>query len=175
MKKITNSFLPKLVCRKFKAGDVVQIADIHDASRRLELSASRLEEAFLPFTVAAERENFYNYTVLVAERASTIKGFIAYSNDEIAWLYVDPTKHSTGVGANLVAEALKSMASLVTVEVLVGNTSARGFYERLGFVLSDTDHGVMPGNEEFEVSVWTLTLNQNLVSAKAQGNMAAPS
>lgn len=47
--------------RPYISSDYNYICDIHDAARKMELSLASLDVAFLPFSLAAERENFFDY------------------------------------------------------------------------------------------------------------------
>lgn len=151
-------------CRPFAQADYASLARIHDAARKLELVAAGLEKAFLPFSVAAEREQLFDYDIILAEKNDEVEGFVAYESGELAWLYVDPVKQGLGVGTLLTEYAIKHAGPTVTVEVLVGNLRARQLYERLGFVLQGTESGRMPGNEDFQVTAWILALNRGEAS-----------
>ena len=60
-------------------------------ARKIELKLAGLVKAFLPLKVAAEREGLFDYPGLfVAEKGSEVVGFAACTEDELAWLYVDP-------------------------------------------------------------------------------------
>lgn len=130
----------------------------HDPARMQELSAAGLEKAFLPLSIAAFREALFTYQIHVAELDDQTVGFVAFTEDELAWLYVRPDCQGKGVGTALAKFALVHMApGPKTVEVLVGNHRARALYRSLGFTQEETLHGHMPGNETFPVSVWQLT------------------
>lgn len=146
--------------RRFEQRDFASVARVHDAARKLELVAAGLEQAFLPFTVAAERERLFDYDITVAEKDGVIDGFVAYQQDELAWLYVEPSKQGLGIGTRLTEHAIQQAGPKFTVEVLVGNLRARQLYERLGFLLQGTESGRMPGNEDFQVTAWILVLNR---------------
>lgn len=86
-------------------------------------------------------------------------GFVAFSQEELAWLYVRPDCQRRGVGRALAVFALENMASgKKSVEVLAGNEPARVLYRNLGFTKEKLLHRHMPGNEEFEVSAWQMTM-----------------
>ena len=133
------------------------IQTVHDAARRQELSLAGLEAAFLPLSVAAEREDLFAYTIYVALEGNEAVGFVAYTEEELAWLYVHPRFQRRGIGRELARFALERMGSgAKSVEVLVGNEPARKLYRSLGFVKEEMLHGHMPGNEDYEVSVWQM-------------------
>lgn len=145
--------------RPYQPEDWQAIAAIHDAARREELALAGLDVAFVPLAVAAEREGLFDDDVAVAEADGRVAGFVAYTSEELAWLYVDPACRRLGVGRALAEYALcRRGRELMTVEVLVGNTPARALYESLGFRVEETLSGVMPGNEAFTVSVWSMRL-----------------
>ena len=133
------------------------IQTVHDAARMQELSLAGLEAAFLPLSVAAEREDLFAYTIYVALEGNEAVGFVAYTEEELAWLYVHPRFQRRGIGRELARFALERMESGdKSVEVLVGNEPARKLYRSLGFVKEEMLHGHMPGNEDYEVSVWQM-------------------
>lgn len=140
--------------RPYAPSDWARIQAIHDAARRIELSLAALSDAFLPLSVAAEREGLFDYTVRVAVRQDVVVGFVAYSDDELAWLYVDPAAMRQGVGSRLVRDVLeRTTVRLLHLEVLKGNAPACALYGAMGFHVTETAYGHMPGNEAFPVCV----------------------
>ena len=143
--------------REYRPTDWERIADIHDRARKAELALAGLEEAFLPLEIAAEREALFEYPGLfVAEEAGTVVGFTACTEEELAWLYVDPDLFRRGIGRALTEFVLERYPSVCSIEALVGNEPARRLYESAGFSLTGIGHGWMPGNESFRVSVYIL-------------------
>lgn len=133
------------------------ICRIHDAARRVELALASLEEAFLPLELVAESEGLFEYKHLdVALVEGRVAGFCAYSEEEMAWLYVAPEMQRRGIGRRLVAHALDTERQLYYVEALYGNEPARRLYESFGFELREILSGKMPGNERFEVRVYSM-------------------
>lgn len=143
--------------RKYHEPDWTRICEIHDLARLDELKGAGLVDAFLPLTIAAERENLFSYNLLVAEMDDGVVGFIAFDDDEIAWLYVDPQCYRKGVGKALVKAAIDSNTEPYFIEVLVGNDTALNFYKSCGFQEIGKASGQMPGNEKFEVTVHELS------------------
>lgn len=143
--------------RPYTQTDWPRIAAIHDAARAMELHLADLDGAFLPLSVAAQREGLFDYTILVA-LAPEVVGFVAFTPEELAWLYVDPACHRQGIGRALARAALEQMGPKpLTVEVLSGNLPALSLYRSLGFTQEEVVHGHMPGNEAFPVTVHCLT------------------
>lgn len=140
-----------ILIRPYEARDWPAIEAIHDAARMQELTLAHLAEAFIPLKQAAVSEGLFDYTVAVAERDGKVVGFVAYTPEELAWLYVAPGCMRQGIGT-----ALERRDGPMTLEVLVGNEPARRLYERCGFRLTDTVTGRMPGNEQFRVTVWCM-------------------
>ncbi|MDE5696200.1 MAG: GNAT family N-acetyltransferase [Lachnospiraceae bacterium] len=123
----------------------------------MELSLASLDEAFLPFFLAAERENFFDYPHIdVAVINDVVVAFSAYTDDELAWLYVSPDMMRKGIGRKLVKRALDIEPGINHIEVLYGNEPARRLYESVGFYVQKTEEGVMPGNESYPVKVYSL-------------------
>ena len=134
------------------------LQNIHDPARMQELTFAGLQDAFLPLTIAAEREDLFDYQLYVAVEEETAVGFVAFTEDELAWLYVRPDHQRKGIGRTLAEFALEKMtAEEKSVEVLFGNEPARNLYRSLGFTNETIVHGVMPGNETFSVTVWQMT------------------
>lgn len=148
-----------IVIRGYCREDWPRLQAIHDAARQNELRLAGLEEAFLPLAIAAESEGLFDYTVRVALLDGTAAGFSAFTEGELAWLYVDPARSRRGIGTRLVQDALEHTGRPVTVEVLTGNEPARRLYERCGFRLIETVSGRMPGNETFPVTCHVLQLD----------------
>lgn len=143
--------------RPYEERDWPAIQEAHDLARRGELRLAGLDDAFLPLEIAALREGLFDYLVDVAEADGRVVGFIACSEDELAWLYVHPDVQRRGVGAALCRHALARRGNApMELEVLVGNEPARALYQRLGFAVTGTVSGVMPGNERFPVRVWCM-------------------
>ena len=143
--------------------DWEDIQRIHDAGRRNELKLAGLEDAFLPLSVAAEREGLFDYPgIFVAEEDGTAVGFAACTVGELAWLYVDPDRARRGIGRRLCEYSLERFPEIRYIEALVRNKPARALYETLGFELTGTESGKMPGNEDFSVEV-------NLLERKIDG------
>ena len=143
-----------LVIRPYRPEDFPGIERVHDRARRVELRYAGLEDAFLPLRIAAEREDLFAYPGLfVAELGGEIAGFAACTQEELAWLYVDPAHFRKGVGRALAEHALQRFPGIRRIEVLSGNAPAKALYARLGFVTAATERGRMPGNEAFSVQV----------------------
>lgn len=143
--------------RPYQAADYNEICVIHDAARKIELSLASLEDAFLPFSVASEREDFFEYPYIdVAILDGRIVGFCAYTEEELAWLYVSTNKMRQKIGSALVEKALRKAPDINAIEVLVGNEPAKKLYESFGFSVRNIAGGVMPGNESFPVRVYCM-------------------
>lgn len=133
------------------------LCKIHDEARKEELARASLSDAFLPLERIAEKEGLFAYKHIdVALCGGQPVGFCAYSEDELAWLYVLPSAQRRGIGRMLSERALAREAGIHTVEVLCGNEPAIKLYKSLGFVVSQTLCGRMPGNEKFTVKVHVM-------------------
>ena len=149
---------PCIRIRPYRNADYPRLCAIHDAARRNELALAGLSDAFLPLEVAAGREGLFDYALRVAELDGQAAGFAAFTDDELAWLYVAPTLARRGVGRALVEHALAEMGRPVSIEVLAGNAPALALYESCGFCRAETLTGKMPANEDFSVTVHVLEL-----------------
>lgn len=83
--------------RPYAPADWPRIEAVHDAARKIELHQAGLDGAFLPLSIAAQREGLFDYTILVAQDTE-VTGFVAFTQEELAWLYVDPARHRRGIG-----------------------------------------------------------------------------
>ena len=146
-----------VVIRPYISTDYGDVSRIHDAARKLELSFAGLDEAFLPFSVAAEREDFFAYPHIdVAVLNDRVVGFSAYTGEELAWLYVSADQLRKKIGSALVQNALCVEPDLCEIEVLLGNEPAKRLYEKFDFRIERIAKGVMPGNESFPVEVYCM-------------------
>ncbi len=119
--------------RPFIQKDFQRLCQIHDPARQEELDLANLSEAFIPLSIAADREGLFDYQILVAEMEGFVVGFVAFTDDELAWLYVDREYSRLGIGTSLVNVVLKKMHEPISIEVLNGNTPALNFYQKFGF------------------------------------------
>jgi ribosomal protein S18 acetylase RimI-like enzyme len=146
--------MANIIIRDYKQQDWSRIEEIHDCARKIELHLAGLDDAFVPLAQAAVNEGLFDYTVCVALINDNVVGFVAYSEDEIAWLYVAPDSMRQGVGKSLIMHVIENTTHRpLELEVLVGNNPALHLYEAMGFETTETCSGVMPGNESFEVTV----------------------
>ena len=143
--------------RKYDERFWPDICMIHDAARKIELQYASLTDAFLPLEKIADAEGLFDYThVDLALIGSRAVGFCAYSAEELAWLYIAPEHMHKGIGHKLVSHALDTEKWLYYVETLFGNEPARRLYESFGFWVKDILSGKMPGNEKFDVKVYSM-------------------
>ncbi|WP_353095149.1 GNAT family N-acetyltransferase [Tissierella praeacuta] len=146
-----------IIIRDYKQQDWSRIEEIHDSARKIELNLAGLDDAFVPLAQAAVNEGLFDYTVCVALINGNVVGFVAYSEEEIAWLYVDPDSMRQGIGKSLIMHVIENTTQRpLGLEVLVGNNPALHLYEAMGFETTETCSGVMPGNESFEVTVYCM-------------------
>ena len=107
--------------------------------------------------IAAEREALFDYPGLyVAEMDGEVVGFAACTEEELAWLYIDPDHMRQGIGRSLSRHAMDCFPGICYIEALKGNEPARSLYESMGFTVVGTEAGQMPGNEAFYVEVYIL-------------------
>ena len=143
-------------CRPYCEKDFSRICEIHDAARLDELSHSGQQDAYIPLMEAAKKEGLFDYSLVVAEKSDHTAGFAAFHPDELGWLYVDPLMYRQGIASLLVNHVVQQGKPEIYVEILQANTPALRLYQSLGFQLSKTVNGNMPGNEKFAVTVCEL-------------------
>lgn len=150
--------------RDYQESDFNKIAEIHDQARKIELEAANLLPAFKPFEMVYEVEEFFDYEIRIAvDDQDEPQGFIAYTSDEIAWLYVNPKNHGQGIGSLLLKEGMAGSEEIKFIEILEGNLNAKRFYEKHGFKLVEMASGQMPGNESFYVTCYILSNERALL------------
>jgi len=83
----------------------------------------------------------------VAERAGQILGMLAMHEDEVDRLYVAPEAQGQGIGSALLDHAKTLCPDGLRLVTLQGNTQARRFYEKRGFVAYDHGRSAPPEDE----------------------------
>lgn len=135
--------------RPYESTDWSRLCEIHDASRLDELALTVGTDAFLTLEQTADNEGLFDNKLFVAEVDNVVQGFIAYRDEELAWLYVDPRFYRKGVGRALVQHAVANSAPTMEIELLEGNTPALELYLSEGFKVIKRVEGQLVGNEEF--------------------------
>lgn len=102
---------------------------------RVWRDAVRATHAFLADADAAFYKAMVRDDVLPGHAATvatdangTVVGWSVVVGDDLACLFVDPTRHRMGIGRRLV-----EASGATTLDVNEQNAGARAFYERLGF------------------------------------------
>lgn len=142
--------------RPYSSNDWGRVCEIHDAARGDELAAAGLDAAYLTLAQTADNEGFNNFEIRVAVVGNRVMGFVAFTSEELAWLYVDPVSYGKGIGSSLIQAALRETGAPLNAEVLDGNEAAISVYKKAGFNVVGSARGRMPGNESFSVSVTKL-------------------
>lgn len=135
--------------RSYEPKDWPRLCEIHDASRLDELSLTVGADAFLSLEKTADNEGLFEGKLFVAEVDHVVQGFVAYRNEELAWLYVHPKFYRKGVGRALVHYAVADSAPTIEIELLEGNTPALELYLSEGFKVVQRIKGRLEGNEGF--------------------------
>lgn len=99
----------KLEIREYHEVDFDRLCQVHDQARKRELEAANLSEAFKSLKIAAYEEDLFSYNIYVGQKDKKVIGFVAFSDDELAWLYVDPSFQKQGVGSKLIEFSLNKM------------------------------------------------------------------
>ena len=133
--------------RPYHAADWARLCEIHDAARLDELGQTVGKDAFLTLEQTAENDGLFDNQLFVADVDQKIRGFIAYSEEELAWLYVDPPFYRRGVGRALVRHAVAQAGPDMAIEVLEGNAPALALYLSEGFTVAERVEGKLAGNE----------------------------
>ncbi|MEO1209100.1 MAG: GNAT family N-acetyltransferase [Cyanobacteria bacterium J06638_20] len=135
--------------RPYESTDWSRLCEIHDTSRLDELRLTVGKDAFLTLEQTAESEGLFENKLFVAEVDNVVQGFVAYSDEELTWLYVDPECYRKGVGRALVQHAVAHSTPVMEIELLEGNTPALELYLSEGFKVVKRVEGQLVGNEAF--------------------------
>lgn len=133
--------------RPYEAADWPRLCEIHDAARLHELEGTVGTDAFLTLEQTAENEGLFEEKLFVAEVDQGVRGFVAYGDDELTWLYVDPPFYRKGVGRALLQHAVAHAGPDLMIEVLEGNAPALALYLSEGFAVTKRVEGKLAGNE----------------------------
>ncbi|MEM7739023.1 MAG: N-acetyltransferase [Deinococcota bacterium] len=146
--------------RPYNNADWPRLCEIHDAARLDELRMTVGTDAFLTLEQTAENEGLFDDELVVAEVDGVVQGFVAYSPDELAWIYVDPSAYRQGVGRALIKHAVANAGPVMEIEVLEGNTPALELYLSEGFKVIKRVEGKLEGNEDFAATGLVLQREQ---------------
>lgn len=151
--------------RPYSPADWPRLCEIHDAARMDELRASAGTAAFLTLQETAENEGLFDARLDVLELDGAVVGFVAFSEDELTWLYVDPRRYRQGIGRALLRHALAHAGPRVRAEVLEGNEPALRLYLAEGFHIVERVEGRLEGNESFAAIGYRLERRESAKSA----------
>lgn len=135
--------------RPYESTDWSRLCEIHDTSRLDELDLTVGTDAFLTLEQTADNEGLFDHKLFVAEVNNAVQGFVAYGDEELTWLYVNPKFYRKGVGRALVQHAVTNSAPTMKIELLEGNKPALALYLSEGFKVIERVEGKLEGNEEF--------------------------
>jgi len=145
-----------ITIRTYENRDWKRLCEIHDAARMDELKGSVDLAAFLTLEETAENEGLFDDELYVALLGTEVVGFVAFSQDEINWLYIDPNHYKKGIGYALLNFALERCGDRVEVSVLSGNKPAIQLYLKIGFAIIEKKKGKLVGNEAFDAEGFIL-------------------
>lgn len=154
--------------RPYVSADWSQLCVVHDAARKDELTASGLLDAFLNLEQTAQNEGLFDGEVFVYEASGAVRGFVAYVDGELTWLYVHPSAYRSGIGRALLRHAIGACCGNMSTEVLVGNESALQLYLSEGFRILKRVDGKLTGNESFPASGYVLQRSAGRAQPLAQ-------
>jgi GNAT superfamily N-acetyltransferase len=149
-----------LQIRLYRPDDWNAITAVHDRSRLDELRVSVGVGAFLSLADTADSENLFDGEVWVGCFGETIVGFVAFAEDEVNWLYVDPEYYRRGIGRALLRHVIARCGKTVHTTVLSGNDRALQLYLGEGFRIIKTMSGRLNGNEQFPATGHILQLDK---------------
>ena len=124
--------------------DWENICRIHDNARLIELEGSASQDAFIPLKDCYKDEELFDSTIFVGVFNNITIGFVAFDENEITWLYVDPLYFQNGFGRKLLEFALKNAKKPARVTVLNNNVRAIRLYKSHGFKVVEEKKGKIP-------------------------------
>lgn len=142
----------EIILRAYRSADWPRLCAIHDAARLDELRLSVGVDAFLRLDETFQNEGLFDGTVCVAELDGAVRGFVAFGDGELTWLYVEPAFYRRGIGRALVRHAVAASGADIALELLDGNMPAQRLYESEGFSVAHRVDGKLAGNEGFAAS-----------------------
>lgn len=142
--------------RSYRETDWGDLCRIHDAARLDELRMSVGVSAFRTLAETAGSEGLFDSECAVLESKGAIVGFVAFSRDELTWLYVDPAQYRKGFGHKLLQYAIDRAGPVFKTEVLEGNDPALALYLSVGFVIKERKVGRLTGAEAFAATGFLL-------------------
>ena len=142
--------------RPYRPEDWPRLCEIHDAARLDELRLSAGEAGFLTLEQSAENEGLFAGRLDVAEVNGQVVGFVAFTHDELTWLYVAPAMYRRGIGRALLRHAIENAGETFRAELLEGNEPALRLYLSEGFHIVRHVIGRLVGNEKFPASGYVL-------------------
>ncbi len=113
------------------------------------------------YSAQQDRAQFRDYIcrkfeLWVADRGSFVLGWMALSNGQIEYLYVDPVFHRRGVGTALLHKAREANPNRLSLYTHQRNEGACAFYESNGFVPVEYGISPPPENEPDVRYEWSL-------------------
>ena len=99
-----------MLIRTYHPKDWPRLCEIHDWASLDELRRAIGEAAFFPLAQAATTEGLFDLRVDVAKINHRVEGFVAFSSDELVWLYVAPDAYRCGIGRALGKHAIAHTA-----------------------------------------------------------------
>lgn len=152
-----------MLVRRARAEEALDIAGVWIRSR-----AASAPEIPLPVHTEDEVCTWFEEVVLslreiwVGDDEGVVVAVLVLAGDWIDQFYVEPGRTGAGIGGTLVAVAKRQRPSTLNLWTFEANVRARRFYERHGFVATDSTPG---DNEEgapdvrYEWSPSTVTRN----------------
>ena len=134
----------ELRIRPYSDGDWDAVCEVHDRARPVELESLGPPKGFAGMAEVAEADRFYEGRTFVATSGDSLVGFVTIENEELTWLYVEPSLRGRGIGRALVEHVLPMLGRDAFLLCAAGNLPARRFYEECGFVLA----AEFPGSAE---------------------------
>ncbi|WP_291209223.1 GNAT family N-acetyltransferase [Hyphomonas sp.] len=152
---------PGTELRSYRDADWPDLCRIHDAARLHELRFSVGVAAFRTLEQTARPEGLFDGALIVLEEQGKVRGFVAFTREELTWLYVDPAHYRRGYGRQLLQHAIKHSGSILKTQVLEGNAPALALYVSAGFQVTERKSGSLVGVDSFPAVGLLLELRQS--------------
>jgi ribosomal protein S18 acetylase RimI-like enzyme len=135
------SAMPHFNIRPAREHDAIAIAQIHIDARRVAMPWLPVVHTFEDTVRFFGDFVIANQIVSVAEAEGAVAGFIAIEGAYVDHLYVAPAHQSVGIGDALLKLAKETRPDGLKLWTFEGNSKARSFYEKRGFVAIEFTDG----------------------------------
>ena len=119
--------------RQFTPNDFQAVKEIYALSKLDELCFEDATYQLLPLDQDSRRLRLFTESEVCVFDQGGVKGFGAFYQNEIRFLFIHPNERGKGVGKRLLASMLDRIDGKAKLIIASSNRPARELYERFGF------------------------------------------